>query len=160
MANISWNVNIQVSGGPAITASMAAQPVEATDRIEVTMSPGDTDKVVDIQPSAANAIHLLMIKCDRYGTAFSFKASDGGADSTAVTLDGPQVFTGGTVALFGRAPRQLKFTNNSPDQTATVEIFVARDATPEGPAAREPRPRSGRQRGADVPSNRESTDSD
>lgn len=160
MANISWNVNIQVSGGPAITASVAAQPVEATDRIEVTLSPGDADKVVDIQPSAANAIHLLMIKSDRYGAAFSFKASDGGADSLAVTLDGPQVFTGGTVALFGRAPRQLKFTNTSPDQTATLEIFVARDATPEGPSTREPRLRSGGQRGSDVPSNRKATASE
>lgn len=130
MANISWNVNIQVNGGPTITASMAAQPVEAIDRIEITVSPKERDKVVDIQPSAANAIHLLTVKSDQYGEKFRFKASDGGNDSTEVTLDGPQTFTGGGVALFGVVPRQIKFTNNSDDQTITVEIFVARDATP------------------------------
>ena len=51
MANLSWNVNIQVSGGPTITASMAAQPVEATDRVEITISPGDTTKWWTFSPA-------------------------------------------------------------------------------------------------------------
>jgi len=34
------------------------------------------------------------------------------------------------VALFGVVPRQLKFSNSSPDQPANVDILVARDATP------------------------------
>ena len=80
-----------------------------------------------------------MIKSNRYDAAFSFKVSDGPTNSAPVTLDGPQVFTGGSVALFGRAPRQLKFSvNASSNQTAIVEIFVARDATPEAQLTREP----------------------
>jgi len=108
----------------------AAQPVEATDRIEVTIDPGDTDKVVDIEPGGAASIQLRLVKSTRYGTPFSFKASDGSTDSSAVTLDGPQVYIGGSVALFGLDPHQLKFTNTSPDQSAAIAIFVARDATP------------------------------
>ncbi len=130
MGTMSWSVNIQVRGAPAITAATAAQTVEAIDKVEVAIDPGDADKVVDLQPGGPAAIQLIMIRSNRYGAAYSFKASDGTADAAAVTLDAPQVFTGGSVALFGVAPRQLKFSNTSPDQTANVEIFVARDATP------------------------------
>lgn len=130
MPSMSWNVNIQIAGSAPITAPTAAQPVEATDWVQVTIDPGDADKVVDIQPGGAAAIQLLLVKSNRYGTPFSFKASDGSTDSSAVTLDGPQVYTGGSIALFGLDPRQLKFTNTSPDQSADVAIFVARDATP------------------------------
>lgn len=130
MPSMSWNVNIQVAGSAPITAPAAAQPVEATDSIQVTIDPGDSDKVVDIQPGGAAAIQLLLIKSNRYGTPFSFKASDGSTDSSAVTLDGPQVYSGGSIALFAVDPLQLKFTNTSPDQSADIAIFVARDATP------------------------------
>ncbi len=130
MAKMNWNVNIQITGVPGFTASTAAQPVEATDRVEVVINPGDTDKVVDIQPSDASEIQLILIKSSSYGADFSFMASDGSTDSTAVTLDAPQLFTAGSVVLFGIAPRQLKFSNTSSDQIANVEIFVARDATP------------------------------
>jgi len=130
MASMSWKVDIQIAGSAPITAATAAQPVEATDRVEVTVDPGDADKVVDIQPGGAAAIQLLLIRSNRYGDEFSFKASDGSGDSAAVTLDGPQVYTGGGIALFGLDPHQLKFTNASPDQSADIAIFVARDATP------------------------------
>lgn len=130
MANMSWNISVQIAGSTPVTAPAAAQPVEATDWIEVSIDPGDTDKVVDIQPGGAAAVQLLLIKSTRYGTPFSFKASDGSSDSGAVTLDGPQVFTGGGIALFAVDPHQLKFTNTSPDQSAAIAIFVARDATP------------------------------
>lgn len=130
MANISWSFNIQVNGGPTITASAAPRPVEATDRIEIAVSPGEDKKVVDIQPCDANAIQLLLIKSSNYGSEFSFKAGDGKKDSDAVTLDAPQIFTARSIGVFGVAPRQLKFTNASSDQTINVEIFVARHATP------------------------------
>ena len=74
---------------------------------------------------------MLAIKSSSYGAHLSFKASDGTTDSTmAVTLDSPQVFSGGSMALFGVAPQQLKFTNTSTDKPANVQIIVARDATP------------------------------
>jgi hypothetical protein len=94
------------------------------------LPPGDADKVLEIQPSGLAAVHLLLIKSSSYGSHLSFKASDGTTDSNAVTLDSPQLFSGGGVTLFGLAPHQLKFTNTSTDKPATVEIHVARDATP------------------------------
>jgi hypothetical protein len=130
MASISWNLNIKATGQTPISASRAAQAVEAIDRIAVSLAPGDTDAVVEIQPGSATAIALLLVKSDQYGSNFSFKASDGSTDSAAVTLDAPQIYTNGSVSLFGVDPLQLKLTNSSLDQTAEIEIFVARDATP------------------------------
>jgi hypothetical protein len=77
----------------AISVSRAPIDVEATDRTEVNIAPGDTDKVVEIQPSALGALHLLLIKSSSYGAHLTFKANDGAADSAAVVLDSPQLFS-------------------------------------------------------------------
>jgi hypothetical protein len=130
MSSMSWSVTVQVSGNPAISVSRAPIDVEATDRTEVNIAPGDTDKVVEIQPSALGALHLLLIKSSSYGAHLSFKANDGAADSAAVVLDSPQLFSSSSIALFGLAPRRLKFTKTSTDKPAALEIHVARDATP------------------------------
>lgn len=130
MGSMSWSVTLQVSGSPAVSVSRAPTDVEAIDRVEAVIAPGDNDKVLDLQPGGLDAIHVLLIKSSSYGSHISFKASDGATDSDAVVLDSPQLFSGGGVALFGVAPRQLKFTNTSVDKTAAVEIHVARDATP------------------------------
>lgn len=130
MATISWNLAIQASGQAPISVSTNPQPVEAIDRVVVTLEPGDSDKLIEIQPGGATAIALMAITSDRYGAAFSFKASDGSSDSAPITLDAPQIYSNGSVALFGLDPMQLKLSNTSSDQTAAVEIFVARDATP------------------------------
>jgi hypothetical protein len=104
--------------------------VEATDRIEVSIQPGDTDKVIDLQPGENSAMHLLVIKSSSYGAHLSFKVGDGTTDSPSLTLDSPQIFSGGGIALFGVAPRQIKFTNTGSDKPAVVEVLAARDATP------------------------------
>jgi len=130
MSSMSWSVTLQVSGNPAISVSRAPIEVEATDRTEVTIAPGDADKVVEIQPSALGSLHLLLIKSSSYGPHLSFKANDGAADSAAVVLDSPQIFSSSGIALFGLAPRRLKFSNTSTDKPAALEIHVARDATP------------------------------
>ncbi|AGA89617.1 hypothetical protein Thimo_0778 [Thioflavicoccus mobilis 8321] len=130
MAEMSWTVSIQISGGPNLSASSAPQSVEATDRVAVTLAAGDSDRVIELQPGAASAIRLILIKSSRYGAEFTAKASDGVTDSEPVTLDGPQVLTAGTAALLGVAPQQLKLSNASADQDIEIEVFVARDATP------------------------------
>jgi len=130
MATLTWSITLQVSGSSSIALSRAPVAVEATDRIEVAIAPGDSDKVVDIQPGAVAAIHVLLITSSSFGAHLSFKVSDGTTDSPAVTLDSPQIFSGGSVALFGVAPRRLKFSNTSVDKPATVDVLVARDATP------------------------------
>lgn len=130
MANISWVVNVQVDGRVAMSASTAAETAEAIDSLQVTIAPEDTDKVVDLMPGPGSAVKLLIIKSSRYGDDLEFKASDGTSDSDPVTLTAPQVYAGGSVALFGLNPNQLKFTNTSATKGADIAIFVARDATP------------------------------
>ncbi len=130
MATMSWSVTVQVGGGATISAGTAALPVEATDQVSVTIEPGDTNRVVEIQPGSAVAIRLLVIKSSRYGQGLTFRASDGATDSDPVVIDAPQIFTGGGVALFGVAPRRLLLTLPAGGQPADLEIFVARDATP------------------------------
>jgi hypothetical protein len=130
MANISWVVNVQVDGRVAMSASTPAETAEAIESLQVTIAPGDTDKVVDLMPGAGSSVKLVVIKSSRYGEDLRFKASDGAADSDPVTLAAPQVYTAGSVALFGLNPNKLKFTNTSTTKGAEVAIFVARDATP------------------------------
>ncbi|TBW39888.1 hypothetical protein E0E54_01610 [Azotobacter chroococcum] len=105
--------------------------VEATDYLEVEVKPGDLN--VDIQPGEAKALRLLVIKSSVYSD-LEFTVNDGANDkSKAVQLDGPQIFSGGAMALFDvQQPKRLTFKNKSPDKdkTAKVEIFVGRDATP------------------------------
>lgn len=129
MADMTWTVSVQMSGGTTLTAAVAKQSVEATDSIEVTLAAATTDRVVQIQPGKAATIRLLVIKSSTYGSDLTYKVSDGASDSNAVPIDAPQVFSGGSVALFGVDPHQLKLSNAS-DKEVTALIFVARDATP------------------------------
>lgn len=130
MAGFNWKLSVHASGQTPITASRDAQDIEAVDRITVELAPGDADKIVAIQPGSATAISLLLITSDHYGTDFSYRASDGSTDSAAITLDAPQIYSNGNVALFGVDPLQLKLSNSSADQTVAIQVFVARDATP------------------------------
>jgi hypothetical protein len=130
MANLSWAVNVQVDGRMAISASTPAEAAEAIESLQVTIAPGDTDKVVDLMPGAGSSVELIVIKSSRYGSDLDFKASDGTTDSDPVKLSAPQVYSRGSVALFGLDPNKLKFTNASATESADVAIFVARDATP------------------------------
>lgn len=132
MANISWGVTVQVDGRVQMSASTAAHPAEAIESLLVTIAPGDTDTVVNLMPGAGASVHVLIIKSSFYGESgeLTFKVSDGATDSDPVTLNAPQTYTSGSVALFGLDPNQLKFTNSSATESANVAIFVARDATP------------------------------
>ncbi|MCT0198347.1 hypothetical protein KQ313_01415 [Synechococcus sp. CS-1325] len=130
MTTLSWSLTAQVAGGASITDATAPLPVEATDQIFVTVEPGDTDRVVEIQPGASSAIRLMVVKSSRCGEDLSFKASDGTTPSGLAVLDAPQVFTSGSIALFGVAPRRLLVTIPAGGLPAELVIFVARDATP------------------------------
>ena len=129
MITMNWTLTLQITGSPTIATTSPAATIQAVDRIEAVIAPSDADKVLEVQPGAAAEVRLLLVKSTRYGSDLSFKVSDGTTDSDAVTLDTPQLFSGGAVALFGLAPQQLKFTNTGADP-ATVEIHVARDAAP------------------------------
>lgn len=129
MTDMKWTVSVQMDGGTILTAAAGEQTVEATDSIEVTLPPGTTDKVVEIQPGAATRIKLLVIKSSAYGQDLTYKVGNGTTDSASITIDAPQVFSGGSITLFGVDPLQLKLSNASAAD-ATVLILVARDATP------------------------------
>lgn len=129
MITLNWTVTLQITGSPTIATASPPTTIQAVDRIEAVIAPGDTDHVLEVQPSAAAEVRLILVKSTRYGSDLNFKVSDGATDLDAVTLDTPQLFSGAAVTLFGLAPQQLKFTNNGADP-ATVEIHVARDAAP------------------------------
>lgn len=132
MANLSWSLTLQVSGSPTFAVPCPPIAIEATDRLDIAVEPGTETVDVDIQPGEAKAVRLLLITSSDYGDndhRLRFKVSDGNSDSDELTLNGPQIFSGGSVALFRVAPKKLKFVNKL-DKPAKIEIFVARDATP------------------------------
>jgi hypothetical protein len=135
MPQLNWNVSVQVTKGPNFTCAGPALQVEAIDQVAVSIEPGDAEMLVELQPGAAKDIHLIVIQSSYYGPELTYAVSDGKdqpSESLAVTLDGPQIFTCGSAALFNvDTPRQLKFTNSSTSTTAAVTITVARDATPD-----------------------------
>ncbi|TBW12966.1 hypothetical protein E0E50_01475 [Azotobacter chroococcum subsp. isscasi] len=128
MQTITLGISVKASK-TSISIPESDIKVEATDYLEVEVSPGGLD--VDIQPGKAEAIRLLVIKSSVYSD-LEFTVNDGAGDSSAIVqLDGPQIFSGGAMALFDVAqPKRLTFTNKSQDTAAKVEIFVGRDATP------------------------------
>lgn len=129
MPDMSWSLTVQVSGGASVTTSADAVPVEAVDRVEVSIDAGATDKVIELQPSAANQVALLHIRASAYSDKITFKISDGAGDTSAIKLTEPQLYTSGAMPLFARAPKSLKVSNATPD-AVKVEVVVARDATP------------------------------
>lgn len=138
MANVSWSISIQVAGGPTVTAREGPIPAEATDRIEVSIAAGEEDKEVSLQPGPASGIHLLLIKSSQYSSdeddeekiTFTVASSTNPPVTDTIVLSGPQFYSGGAVERLGSDLKSLKFTNKS-DEPAQIEIFIARDATPE-----------------------------
>ncbi len=106
MPNLSWTSNITVSGGPTFSAVRRTGPVEAYDRIEIVIEPGASGRTVEIQPGAASRIAVLAVQSSYYGADLSFTASDGATDSASITLNEPQLFAGGGIALFGLDPTE------------------------------------------------------
>lgn len=129
MANVNWSASIQIAGGPTVSALQGPIRAEATERIQVSIAAGDTDKSVSLQPGPASGIHLLLIQSSYYGDDLSFTVGDGATDSDPLDLLGPQFYSGGSAVLFGLDPKIIKFTNASA-KAAEIDIFVARDATP------------------------------
>jgi len=132
MATVSYGYSIQVTGGPQITNTKLAT-VDAYDRVEVKLDPGAADVVVDVQPGATGQVALLAISSSLYAPQITYKVADGSGDKGPYALDAPHFFSDGAVDVFGIAPKTLKFSNALPAgaaNKATIDIFVARDATP------------------------------
>jgi hypothetical protein len=129
MPNVSWTLTVQIGGGSSVATSADPVDVEAVDRIEVEVAAGAADQVVEMQPGAAAQVSLLHVRASEYSDNLTFKVSDDAGDTAAVHLTEPQLYTAGAIALFARAPKSLK-VSNAGVAPVTLEILVARDATP------------------------------
>lgn len=119
---INWTLNVQVVGGPKVSASDAIE-VDAYDKIEAVI-PASDSATVDVQPGAG-AQFLLITASSYEDLTYEVDAS-----GTSVTLDGPHVLIGsGAVSLLGGTQNQFEFSNGGTEDVA-VNILVGRDATP------------------------------
>jgi hypothetical protein len=127
---ISWTLNVQVVGGPKLSASRTIE-VEAYDMIKVVVPGGDNTTpgtaTVDVQPGGTDQVKFLMISSSVYDAKLTYKV-DGGQD---VKLDAFQLLMGnGAVDLLGTTQKQFAFSNKAGvDKTASIEILVGRKAT-------------------------------
>ena len=129
MPDLTWTLAIQLGAGVTVTTNGAGGSAEAIDRVEATVEAGASGKVIELQPSAADQVKLLHIRASAYSDKLEVVVSDGSADSDAIALTEPQLFTQGAMGLFGVAPKQLKVSNSGPEPVK-VEVIAARDATP------------------------------
>ncbi|WP_017296911.1 hypothetical protein [Nodosilinea nodulosa] len=143
MASLNLTLNAQVVGGPQVSVARTRQ-IEAYDKVDVVINPGDTDIEVDIQPGAATQVGFLLIKSSLYSQAaadqkLTYVVTDGGTDFPAagdgLELNDPHIYIGGALAVFGLAPKTLRFTStyvpdaaNPAVNRAVVEILVGRSA--------------------------------
>ncbi len=126
-SRINLTLKVSVVGGPSISVSKVIT-VEAYDKIDVTVSAGESDKAIEIQPGSSSQVQMLLIKSSEYGTDLTYKVHD--TSATPIVLDQEQLFLGqGAVGLLGTELDKLFFTNNLSNDV-TIEIFAGRDATP------------------------------
>ena len=130
--NIIMSATISIPNGPKIPLNLTL-PVEAYDKIEITVPSGATDLTVDLQPSAAGRVLFLLVASDWYGTMLSYKTKAAG---TSFILDEPHLLTGkGALTMLepATAISKLLFSNTTAGldaKDAKVQILVGRDATP------------------------------
>jgi hypothetical protein len=134
MEQISWTLNVQVTGGPKISTSRT-ETFDAYDKITVDVPAGDGTTpgaaTVEVQPGGTGQVQFLLIKSSVYAVPgeaeLTYKVNVDTAD--AILLDRLHLLVGeGAVGLLGAAPQTLLFSNNL-DQVASIEILVGRKAT-------------------------------
>jgi hypothetical protein len=131
MSRVTTTISVSIAGGKTVTASSGVIEAEATGNIDVELAPGDTGLTVEIQPSASSQLYVLLLTSTYYSSDLTYVFSDGTTDAAdTLVLDGPQLFSAGNLGAIGVNPTQIKLTMAAGGETATVSIFVARDATP------------------------------
>jgi hypothetical protein len=131
MANIKTAINLTVEGGQPVYALSDEIAAEAVSYLIIDLARGDTDLVVEVQPSVSSQLHLMLLTSSIYTSDLTYRFSDGSTDAAvALTLDGPHLYSAGNLAAFGVDPLQIKLTLAGAGEDAQVSLFVARDATP------------------------------
>jgi hypothetical protein len=121
-------IEVRVAGGPTMTAAPSIS-VGAYDKVSVTVAADDGGtpgvETVPLQPGTTDQVALLLISSSRYhDTDLSYVL--GGA---TISLDGPQLFTGGgMMSLFTSDPDEMVITNGL-DVPVTVSVLVARSTS-------------------------------
>jgi hypothetical protein len=123
MASITYQVSVQVTGGPRISVTDTLK-VDAYDVIDVSIAAASSASV-EIEPAAgAGRVLLLMIHADSYA---DLTYEVGG---TKFTLDGPVLLAGkGSVGLLDSKPGTIKFTNAHATAARPIHVLVGRKAT-------------------------------
>ena len=134
---IKWNLNVEVLGGPKISASQT-EIVDAYDKIEVEVpatSDGSTpgEVTIEVQPGDLEDVKFMLIRSDQYSSKLTYTVKNsGGTDgATDVELDSLQLLVGkGAVSLLKEPPATLVFSNLiGVNKVANVSILVGRMAT-------------------------------
>lgn len=127
---IDWNLTVTVTGGPKASVSRNLK-VDAYDKVGGTVpkkNGGTAGTVsINVQPSAAGGVSLLLITSSLYSDKLTYKVDSG----TEIKLDAPQFFTGtGLVGLLGGQQKVFDFKNDvdSSPADAVIEILVGRKA--------------------------------
>lgn len=128
---ISWTLQVQVEGGPNLSAASSTD-VDAYDRIDIVIPGGDSGTpgtaTVDVQPGTAAQVKFLLISSDKYGEELTYSIASGASN---VKLDSQQLLTGaGAVGLLGADPNALEFSNGMGEgNDASITILVGRNVT-------------------------------
>ncbi|HZT58773.1 MAG TPA: hypothetical protein VFA21_09135 [Pyrinomonadaceae bacterium] len=126
---IHWALNVQVDGGPRVSASDAVE-VDAYDYIEVSVPKHDNGKdgeaTADVQPGASADVLFLLIQTDTYkDSPLSYTVEN---STKSVKLDAQQTLVGaGATGLLDGPPTKLNFSNAGASD-ASVRILVGRKA--------------------------------
>lgn len=129
--NVSWKLNLEIQSGPKVLITNSVQ-VDAFDRIEVTVpdtTASPTATTVDVQPSAAGKVKLLLIRSNRYGDDLTYRVHDNTTDERALN---DAIFLAGTGSLNlledPSAPLDKLLITNTTGQDVVIEIIVGRTA--------------------------------
>jgi len=131
---IDVSVSVKVSEGPTLSTAQTIE-CDAYDKAEVVVATGGTEDV-EVQPSPAAQVELLVITASKYEIADSqaqitYQLCDNAGDPTgsAEVLNGPLVLVGsGAVDLLGGKPWKLQFVSTFAEDV-TVEVLVGRMAS-------------------------------
>jgi hypothetical protein len=118
MGMMRWSATIE---GDDMVGFRAAQPPFAAEGVERIALDLETDPV---SVTLSGGLVLLAIRLDRYDADLSYQVNGAG---TAIDVTGPQIFSGGAIALLGSSVTSLDFA--APTAPVQLAILAARDAT-------------------------------
>jgi len=131
MSTLTVTCNVAIAGDKTLSASSGHINAEATSQINIDLVADGNSVTVELQPSSADQVYVLLLSSTHYSSHLTYVFSDGTSDSpSALTLDGPHLYSAGNLSAVGVNPTHIKFTMTPSGEDASISLFVARDATP------------------------------